>query len=320
MTEDEYSKGQIVNLDYQRMLHPSCLKDMIDYLDFLINFYSSAINDLEKQKFEDEFQENMSISIRMIFTKAKMFKTLIVDFLKSFAINPQSRITIDHTILFTIVRSTYEQLCAFELIYIIPDTDDKKQILKNAYIASGLVNRRKLFTKEELKRNEAVLNEELTTICECKKNIQATSLYQSLDKKSQQSLDKEIFKDGHFQLYFDDVNHLELHVGWDKVRKYCTLDTDVLTGLYKYVCNMAHPSYLGLIQYNEALKTGNSTCLVTAIRLLSSIMSVFIMDYMTKFPFVKHLYENMDLESQYMICWYTHALRSKSKSIDFDKK
>ena len=124
-------------------------------------------------------------------------------------------------------------------------------------------------------------------------------------------MDNEIFKKGNFQLYFNDANNLQPHVGWDEVRNYCNLETDILKGLYKYVCNMAHPSYLGLNQYIEALKDGNISCVKIAIMNLSSIMSVFIMDYMTKFSFAKNIYEKLDLESQYKICKYDHWLRSK---------
>ena len=46
------------------------------------------------------------------------------------------------------------------------------------------------------------------------------------------------------------------HVGWDEVRDYCRLSTDTLHGMYKYACNMAHPSYLGLIQFHDAYKEG----------------------------------------------------------------
>lgn len=34
---------------------------------------------------------------------------------------------IDPTLLFTLVRNVFETLCAFELVNIIPDTDNKKQ-------------------------------------------------------------------------------------------------------------------------------------------------------------------------------------------------
>lgn len=83
---------------------------------------------------------------------------------------------------------------------------------------------------------------------------------------------------------------------------------------YKYACNMAHPSYLGLIQYRDAYKDGSIIGLEeTAIMQMNSVLSVFIMDFMERFPPVKVLYNNLDIESQFMISMYNHAFREKSK-------
>lgn len=241
-----------------------------------------------------------------------MFRNLLDGFSHSNGIYHLSNL-IDHTILFTIVRTAYEQLCAFELVYVLPNTDDKRLILKNAYIASGLSNRQKMFTKEELIKNKAILNEEINIINDCRIQIHNTKLYKSLNNESQIVLNREVFNNGNFQLYFNDTNKLIPHVGWDQVRNLCSLGTDTLKGLYKYACNMAHPSYLGLTQYRVAFKKDVTNNLVeTATMQLSSIMSVFIMDYINKYPMVKHVFDNLDFESQYMICMYNHTLRSDS--------
>lgn len=77
---------------------------------------------------------------------------------------------------------------------------------------------------------------------------------------------------------------------------------------------MAHPSYLGLIQYRDAYKDGSIIGLEeTAIMQMNSVLSVFIMDFMERFAPVKVLYNNLDIESQFMISMYNHAFREKSK-------
>ena len=143
MNEKEFKHNRILNPEYRRMLKPTCLKDQIDYLEYLTKFYFSVIIDLGLYKFKDEFQAEMSTFIQMMFSKAKMFRNLLDGFSHSNGIYHLSNL-IDHTILFTIVRTAYEQLCAFELVYVLPNTDDKRLILKNAYIASGLSNRQKM--------------------------------------------------------------------------------------------------------------------------------------------------------------------------------
>ena len=72
--------------------------------------------------------------------------------------------------------------------------------------------------------------------------------------------------------------------------------------------------YCQLIQYRDAYKDGSIIGLEeTAIMQMNSVLSVFIMDFMERFPPVKVLYNNLDIESQFMISMYNHAFREKSK-------
>ena len=234
------------------MLLPNTLEDRIDYLDWLIDFYFKVMVALRYVGFKNEFRAEMSLGVQMMFTKAKSFRNLLGGFNHTDGINTLFRLT-DHTVLFTLVRTAYEQLCAFEIVNIIPKTQDEQIVMENAYVASGLVNRQKLFTEDALKRNIEVLNEEQCIIEECKNRIHNTELYKSLTEKEQKELDKTIFTKGEYQIVFSQGKY-NPHVGWDHVRDYIGLDTDILHGLYKYACNMAHPSYLSVIQFKEAYK------------------------------------------------------------------
>lgn len=309
MNCNDFVAGQITDPDYQRMLMPSCLKDRINYLEYITNFYFTAMVEVSRYGFKDEFRAEMSTTLQMMFTKAKMFRVLLDGFSHTDGLHKMNNL-VDHTVLFTLVRTAYEQLCAFELVYVLPDTLEKKLVLENAYVAAGLINRHKMFTPEAIEENKAALDQELLIIEECKMRIHETSLFQSLDEKSRNNIDEEVFKKGNFQLYFNSKGDLVPHVGWDRVRDYCKLGTDTLKGLYRYACNMAHPSYLGLIQFRDAFK-GNAMfeLMDTATMQLSSIMSIFIMDYMNEFSMVREVYDKLDMESQFMICMYSHAFR-----------
>ncbi len=220
----------------------------------------------------------------------------------------------DHTILFTLVRAAYEQLCAFELVYMIPNTEEKRLVMENVYVAAGQVNRLKMFTEEGLARNledTAIVKQDIE---DCRAEIQKTALYQALTDKEKAELEKQVFKKGNYKIIFANDGRLISQVGWDVVRDYCRLRTDVLHGVYKYACNMAHPSYLGLIQFHDAYKEGAITLLnETAIMQMIAIMSVYIMDFMEEFPEVKHVYDELDDESQFVIRMYSEGFRNSSE-------
>ena len=83
---------------------------------------------------------------------------------------------IDHPTLFSLARSLYEAFCAFELLYVIPDSEEKKMVLHNLFIMQGLNERQGYYHclgHEEQKENEK------EQIEECRQEIKATALYKS---------------------------------------------------------------------------------------------------------------------------------------------
>jgi hypothetical protein len=302
----------IENPNYRRMLRPQCFADRVAYLDFMIDYYFRAMVALGPVGFKSEFRAQMSTTLQMMFTKGKSMRSLLDGFSHS-NYGKKLSCSADHTILFTLVRTAYEQLCAFELVYLIPDTDDKRTILKNAYVAAGQVNRLKMFTEDGLARYFEEVDMARRDIEECRQEICNTQQFQSLSEKAQGVLLETIFKKGEFQIVFTEDGKMKPHVGWDEVRDYCRLSTDTLHGMYKYACNMAHPSYLGLIQFHDAYKEGAIMSLnETAIIQMISVMSVFLMDFLKAFPEVAHVYKDADEETKFMVRMYSESFRNSS--------
>lgn len=302
----------IKNPNYRRMLRPQCFADRVAYLDFMIDFYFRAMVVLGPVGFKSEFRAQMSTTLQMMFTKGKSMRCLLEGYSHSnYGLKLSS--PADHTILFTLVRAAYEQLCAFELVYLIPDTDDKRTILENAYVGAGQVNRLKMFTEDGLARYPEETTTARQDIEDCKREISNTQLFQSLSEKEQGVLMDKIFKKGEFQIVFTEDGNMKANVRWDEVRNYCRLSTDTLHGMYKYACNMAHPSYLGLIQFYDAYKEGAIESLnETAIMQMISVMSVFLMDFLKAFPEVAHVYKDADEETKFVVRMYSESFRNRS--------
>ena len=305
-------KEKFINLKFndfdfnqRRMLRPSCLQDEIDYLDYMIDFYYSVVIELKKVQFKDEFRAEFSVILQMMFTKAKTIRGALEGFFHNQNQYYLNNI-IDHTMIFSMLRTVYELLLAFELICIFPDTEDKRLILRNAYIAAGLINRQKFIKEKSTEEVVNVLLNESKIIEQCKVEIQSTKLYQSLSEKQRNDLNNEVFKVGNFQLYFGDNNNFKSHIGWNDI--YSLSKSNLFDGLYKYYCNMSHPSYIALIQFKDVY--GDNDGIInfkkTIIKEMIAFMSVFIMDYMEEYPEIKYLYDNIDLKSKYIISLYAN--------------
>lgn len=306
-------RSTIDNLEYRRMLDPQSPADRVAYLEYMIDFYFKVMLALKNVGFKSQFRAQMTSSLQMMFTKGKSICKLLEGYSQkcdSITLFSQA----DHTILFTIVRAAYEQLCTLELVYIIPDTDDKRVILENAYVAAAQVNRLKAFTDEALSHYPREVAETRNDIECCRAEIRSTALYQSLTEKEKANLEKTIFQEGKYQIVFTKDGKLLPHVSWDKVRDHCQLNTDALYGFYKYACNMAHPSYLGLIQFHDAYKEGAIGDLNdTAVMQMIAMMSVYIMDFLEAYPEAKHVYDELDDESHFMVRMYSECFRNSSE-------
>lgn len=305
-------KSTIDNPQYCRMLSPESPADRIEHLDYMIDFYFKVMIALGNVGFKSQFRARMTSSLQMMFTKGKSMRRLLDGYShKLGAITLKSQV--DHTVLFTLVRAAYEQLCAFELIYSIPDTEDKRTILENAYMAAGEVNRLKAFTEDALLRYHKEEAQTRQVIEDCKREICNTPLYQQLTDNEQKNLMEQVFKKGEYKIVFTEDGRLIPRVGWDDVRNYCRLNTDTLYGVYRYACNMAHPSYWGLIQFHNAYKEGAIGELnETAVMQMTAIMSVFIMAFMEEYPEAKRVYNELDDESQFVVRLYCECFRNSS--------
>ena len=174
-----------------------------------------------------------------------------------------------------------------------------------------------MFTDDGLARHPKETTIVKKDIEDCRSEICNTKLYQELSEKEQSNLIDTIFKKGEYQIVINDDGRLKPHVGWDEVRNYCRLSTDTLHGMYKFACNMAHPSYLGLIQFHDAYKEGAIEDLnETAIMQMIGIMSVFMMDFLEAFPEAKYVYDNLDEETKFMVRMYNEGFRDKSEGED----
>lgn len=303
--------GTITNPFYRHILADRDLQASKDYLDLMNDFYFKLMTDAAETKDTLERSELRCI-VQMMFKKGVTLRKMMDGFSYHQGNVHLNTIT-DHTILHTIVRTMFEALMGFELVNRIPDTDDKHTIIYNVYCAASLTSRLKMFTADAEERYAERFQEERETIEFCKERIRNTELYGRLDVESKKLI-KESIRRGEYQLNIDEQEHVK-RVGWDEVRMYCTLGTKNLHGMYKYLCNMAHPSYYSLLQLKDSYKGETPEFLelaCTASKYALVCMSVFIMDYMLVFPDTQHTFEELDNETQFMICMYNDIMRKAS--------
>lgn len=234
------------------MLCPSCAKDRVDYLNFMLDFFFKVIMELNKVKFYSEFRAEMATSLQKMYSKGKSMCELLNGHCQQFG-SFELSCAPDHTILFTILRCAYEQLMTFELVYIIPDTADKRNLMEIICKVAGLTIKQKMIELCDMEQKQDIISSIDEEIKEYREVIYDNSLYQCFSESQKRELEKQVFKNGDYNIVFT-ADGFKSHVGWDDIRSYCQLSTTAFDNIYKYACNMAHPSYMSLQQFCNAYK------------------------------------------------------------------
>ena len=138
---------------------------------------------------------------------------------------------IDPSVLFSIARRIYESVIAFELLFIIPNSEDKRTILYNLFMAHGLSERLKNLDEKMRSHNPERVAEEQKDIDECLKEIESTELYSKLDQQTKNIIHNAFGKK--FRYIFKEDNSLEF-VNYDDADNLLRIKNDILKGTYSY--------------------------------------------------------------------------------------
>lgn len=128
--------------DLKMLIDLDNLEDANYLLDVFLDYYGDVIYYHHHDPVYTQREADARIIFQMFFSKALHFKHM----LKGVGFNNGNFILntiVDPTLLFTLLRNQYECLCLFELINMIPNSDDKKEFLSLIHQISGLQYRQR---------------------------------------------------------------------------------------------------------------------------------------------------------------------------------
>lgn len=223
---------------------------------------------------------------------------------------------IDPTMLLTLVRNLFEAVCAFEIINIIPDTDDKKIILYNLHCISGLKYRQRFFSPQMSAEQHAQWEDEKRDIEDLIKEIRDTNLYKELPRSSQSKIDNAI-KDKAYLIKIDENKKVKIY-GWGDIPPLFGVKLDFFKHIYPYFCLNAHPSHISMMQFRDMFKRGEEEYInisISGMRMAFILLSIYLSDYMRLFPQIKETYNNFAIEDQILLNVHNRIARDDEYSI-----
>ena len=312
MIESKFAK-QLTPEDIQKLIKIETIDNCKQYMKVMLDFYFDVIMSPSGRKASSYIEDDRNLWLQTMFSKGCQFVSLLdgVEYSKGIA---QLNRIIDFSILFTIARSFYESLIVFELLFVLPKTEEQQTILYNLFMAHGLSERLKDLDDEVKRNNPSRVQEEQNDINNCWKAIEETNLYTTvLDQQTKATL-KNAFG-LRYRFAFKDDNTLEV-VKFENAHTLLKVKENLFNSIYSFFSLHGHPSYLSLIQFRDAFKKdyrADIDMAKPATRFILSFMSIFIVDYMKLNPEAKTVYDKLEEPRRFAIGMYEDAMRGEKK-------
>lgn len=306
------NENRLTMEDVYKIMKLDTVESCKKYLDIMLDFYFDIITSPEGQESSSHIEDCRNLWVQTMFSKGCQFKSLLdgVGFSKELRfLNP----IIDFSVLFTIARSVYESLIVFEILFVLPRSDEQQVIIYNLFMAHGLSERLKDLDEYVRKQNPERIKSEQSDIEACKRAIEETSLYKSLEQQTKKSIQNAFGIK--YRYVFKKDNTIEL-VQYEKAHEYLNVKENLFNSLYSFFSLHGHPSYLSLIQFRDAFKKdyrADINMATHATQCLLAFMSIFIIDYMKLNSKVKAIYDSLEEPRRFAIGIHEDAMRGENK-------
>jgi hypothetical protein len=221
----------------------------------------------------------------------------------------------DPTIISPLVRNAYETICMFHIVFVKPDSEDKKTILYNLWVIAGLKYRQRFVSVITTEENAQKAAEEQQIIAEYITEIENTQLYAQLDDRNKNKIQTAI-KKKEFKIKIND-GHVKF-LNWKEISLEFIIKTNAFEHMYTYFSLYAHPSNVSVFQFGQMFQASQEAnqIILFNIRFCLALTSVFIADYIKNYSSVLSTFESYSPIQQVLLNHYNRFLRGAEFSIN----
>lgn len=310
MTKEQLRK------ECSRLFACKTIADSKDLLDIYAEFLFRTVQNHHEEAVYTQAEAEAKLVLQMIMTKVLHIKSVIEGI--SFKAKDGSKLNkiIDPTIVALLIRNIYETTAMFNLIYRDTKTKEERDVLYLLWVNSGLKYRQRFENVIRTQENKEKYEHEKAQIEKIVAEIEATTLFKSLDEKNQGKIRTKL-KDKDYLMRFEGTEVIFLH--WHDLTKVMGINECSLDNIYTYLSLYSHPSNVAVFQFADIFKLGKEAFPQKVnfnLKIAFFMFSVFIADYIKLFPTVLKTFEGLDLRDQIVINFHNTMTRSYDYSIN----
>ena len=303
--------------EYERFLVLKSLDDCEEIVDVYLNFFMKVIQEEHLNPVSKQLDADAKIIIQMFFTKMLTLKNALKGIDYTSKDGSILNNIIDPTTFIPIIRTIYESVCAFEIIYIIPDNDDNKSLIYNLWVKSGLEYRQRFSKKTATTEFIEKLEEEKNTIDSLKKEIEGSSTYLALPTTEQKKI-QNAMKEKDYKIHINGSVVNKLSWGEIPILFGGTNTEEIFDKAYNYFSLYTHPSQVSVFQFQEMFNSEKPyvDIILFNTQFALGLVSIFLADYIKIYPDYKKHFMSEDTRSQMILDMYNSWIRGDDYLID----
>lgn len=290
--------------EFDTLYNPTDISNSRRYLDVVLDAYF-VIMGTQRPIVHNAREQYAQIILQMFFTKGLAASKLLEGISYShgeISLNP----IIDHTLLFIVARNLCETLTAFELICMIPDSEEKRTIMENLFESSGYKYRLRLYSPEMQVTHKEQYESEKEIIRNAKQAIIRTNYFNALSIEQQKDFKKLIKRKKYQVMLFDDAFQ---ELSWQEALSSYVAPNGLFDNIYTYFSLQTHPSIIAMNQFNQAFEKEDPEyprLCITATLYILSFMSMFLQEYISIFPVAKTIYDRQNEDIKNLLTIYDY--------------
>jgi hypothetical protein len=311
--EIDLQEKEKLRREIERLGYSNSIGDSNENLEILAEVLFKLIEENAKEPFTTQQDNEAKLILQMIATKLLCLKDMLVGISYDNGKGFRLKNIIDPTVIAGIVRTIYETVSMFNLIYVIPNSSDERIILYNLWVISGLKYRQRfhLTTPE----NSQKQNEEADTIKKLTEEIQNTALYQSKTENIQSTINRMI-KEKDYKILFE--NGKAKALSWQDISVHMGLYKGVSDSMYTYYSFYSHPSNVSVFQFRDLFASTDSFIRMSLFNAENAIklISHFIASFVIYSPKALIYFESLPLLHQMVVNVHAGLIRKKRNPIN----
>ena len=292
--------------EFDNLYNPTSLENGWRYLNLVLDAYFVMMDNTHQPIVHTAKEQYVQIILQMFFTKGLAVSKLLEGISYrhgTVSLNP----IIDHTQLFILARNLCETLSAYELICVIPDSEEKRLIMENLFENSGYGYRLRLYSEKMQKTYSEQHLQEQQIVKNARETIRNTKYFQALSPEHKTDFKKQLIKKKKYQVILQDDGFRIL--SWQEALQEYVTPNGLFDNIYTYFCLNTHPSIISMNQFNQAFTAEDPEyprMSLTAILYMISFLSMFLQEYIVVFPKAKEIFEKQDEDIKGLLTLYDY--------------